>query len=112
MEFLQHFLLGEPLERNGQESAGLMSSFIWNTGAKLSLVTGLDLEWANSFLLEQQALPTTGGSPEANAIRPAGKHYDYDVVSNVAAAYGQFEYALTGQLRAGLGLRAEYVGYD
>ena len=118
--YLRYFAHGVPAalparraaRTNGQESAGLMSTFTWNTGPKTSLVTGLDLEWANSFLLEQQALPTTGGSPAANAIRPAGKHYDYDVVSNVAAAYGQFEYALTGQLHAGLGLRAEYVGYD
>ena len=37
MEFLQHFLLGQPLERNGQESAGVMSSFAWDTGTRTSL---------------------------------------------------------------------------
>ena len=30
MEFLQHFLLGKPLERNGQESAGLMTTLVWD----------------------------------------------------------------------------------
>jgi len=112
MEFLQHFLLGQPLERNGQESAGLMSSVDWNLGQRMSLITGIDLEWADSFLVEDQANPTTGGSPGANAIRPVGLHYDYAVISNVAAAYGQFEYALSDTVHAGAGLRVEYVGYD
>jgi outer membrane receptor protein involved in Fe transport len=112
MEFLQHFLLGQPLERNGQESAGVMSSFTWNTGSRTTLITGVDLEWADAFLLEVQDAPTTDGSPTANAMRPAGKHYDYSVTSNVAAAYGQVEYALTGKLHAGVGLRAEYIHYD
>jgi iron complex outermembrane recepter protein len=112
MEFLQHFLLGQPLERNGQESAGLMTSVDWNLGQRTSLITGIDLEWADSFLVEDQANPTTGGSPGANAIRPVGLHYDYTVISNVAAAYGQFEYALTDTVHAGAGLRVEYVGYD
>ena len=112
MDFLQHFLLGQPVERNGQESAGLMTSFDWDLGERLSLVTGLDLEWADSFLVEDQAGPTTTGSPAANAIRPAGKHYDYTVTSSVAGGYAQLEYALTPTLHAGAGVRVEYVGYD
>jgi iron complex outermembrane receptor protein len=112
MEFLQHFLLGQPLERNGQESAGLMTSANWNLGERVALITGIDLEWADSFLIEDQAEPTTGGSPAANAIRPVGLHYDYTVTSNVAAGYAQFEYAMTESLHAGAGVRVEYVGYD
>jgi iron complex outermembrane recepter protein len=112
MEFLQHFLLGQPLERNGQESAGVMTSFAWDAGERTALITGIDLEWADSFLVQEQDLPTTGGPPAAVAIRPAGKHYDYTVTSNVAAAYGQFEYSFTEQVHAGLGVRAEYVSYD
>ncbi len=112
MDFLQHFLLGKPVERNGQQSFGLISSVDWDAPARVAVVTGVDLEWADSFLLEDQAGPTTGGSPAANASRPAGRHYDYAVVSNVAAAYGQLEYALTESLHVGAGLRVEYVGYD
>ena len=56
--------------------------------------------------------PTTGGSPAANAIRPAGLHYDYSVTSNVAGGYAQLDYALTPSLHAGAGVRVEYVGYD
>jgi outer membrane receptor protein involved in Fe transport len=112
MDFLQHFLLGQPVERNGQESAGLMTSIDWNVGERLSLITGLDLEWADTFLVEDQELPTTTGSPVANAIRPAGKHYDYTVQSSVVGGYAQLEYALTTSLHAGAGVRVEYVGYD
>ena len=112
MDFLQHFLLGQPVERNGQDSVGLMTSVDWDARRRFALVTGLDLEWADSFLVEDQADPTTGGSPAANAIRPAGQHYDYTVISNVAGAYAQLDYALTPSLHVGAGVRVEYVGYD
>jgi iron complex outermembrane recepter protein len=111
MDFLQHFLLGQPVERNGQESAGVMTSFDWELGDRIGLITGLDLEWADSFLVEDQENPTTGGSPAANAIRPAGLHYNYTVTSNVAGAYAQLDYALTDSLHAGAGMRIEYVDY-
>jgi outer membrane receptor protein involved in Fe transport len=112
MEFLQHFLLGQPLERNGQESAGLMSTLTWDSASSWSAAVGADLEWAQSFLYEYQANPTTGGSAAANAIRPQGRHYDYDVDSNVAALYGQVEYRFAERWHLGAGARAEYVAYD
>jgi len=112
MEFLQHFLLGKPLERNGQESAGLMTSLAWSTNHDWSVTTGIDLELADSFLLEAQDAPTTEGSPAANAIRPAGKHYDYEVRSSVAALYGHAERRLSDRWRIAAGLRGEYVAYD
>jgi iron complex outermembrane receptor protein len=112
MDFLQHFLLGKPVERNGQESLGLVTTVDWNVPERLALVTGVDLEWADSFLLEVQDGPTTDGSPAANAARPAGRHYDYSVTSNVAALYGQLEYAVTPAVHVGAGVRVEYVGYD
>jgi len=40
MEFLQHFLPGQPLERNGQDSAGLITSFDWRLHDQLSLDRG------------------------------------------------------------------------
>jgi len=92
MEFLQHFLLGQPVERNGQDSGGLLTSLAWDAAAGLSVITGVDLEIGSSSLVEDQENPTTGGSPPANAIRPAGKHYDYDVRSSVASMYAQGEW--------------------
>lgn len=111
MDFLQHFLLGQPVERNGQDSVGLMSTLHWNRDGRWSASAGLDVERAQSFLVESQANPTTGGSPAANAIRPQGRHYDYDVDSGVAALYGQVDFRFAERWHAGLGARAEYVQY-
>ena len=112
MEFLQHFLLGKPLERNGQESAGVMTSLTWDGDPEWMLVTGADLELAESFLFQAQDGPTTDGTPAANAIRPAGKHYDYTVRSYVVAAYAHGERRFGDRWRTTAGVRAEAVGYD
>jgi outer membrane receptor protein involved in Fe transport len=112
MEFLQHFLIGKPLERNGQQSAGLMSALVWDESENWSATAGVDLEFANSYLLERQDQPATEGSPAANASRPVGKHYDYDVDSWVVAAYAQVERRFAERWSVRAGLRAEYVEYD
>ena len=112
MEFLQHFLLGKPLEKNGQESLGLMSQARWSDADTWSLTAGVDLEYADSFLVEDQDGPTTDGPPPANVVRPAGLHYDYEVRSQVAAVYGQAERRFLERWRVFAGLRAEYVAYD
>ncbi len=90
MDFLQHFLLGQPFEENGQDSGGLMIKSTARQLAGGDLTLGLDAEFAKSFLLQYQDGPTTDGSPAANAIRPAGRHYDYDVDSLVFAGYAQW----------------------
>ncbi len=112
MEFLQHFLLGKPLEKNGQESGGLLLAIDHTGAAGTRWLGGLDLELADTFLLEVQDGPTTDGPPVANAIRPPGRHYDYDVNSGVIAAYGHVERPLATNLTLTAGLRAEYVRYD
>lgn len=110
-EFLQHFLLGQPIERNGQESGGLLASAAWGDVEHWSLITGIDLELGYSTLVEDQENPTTGGTPIANAIRPAGRHYDYDVHSRVVSAYAQGERRFLDRWRIVAGLRGEYVTY-
>jgi len=112
MEFLQHFLIGKPLEHNGQDSGGVLASLSWNSDPDWSAVTGLDLEIARSFLVEDQDGPATDGPPPANAIRPAGLHYDYSVLSYVAAVYAHGERRFGERWRATAGLRAESVTYD
>jgi outer membrane receptor protein involved in Fe transport len=111
-EFEQHFLLGRPIERNGQDSGGLMTSIAWDDVADWSLVAGLDVELGDSTLVEDQALPTTGGTPGASAIRPAGRHYDYDVRSAVASVHAQGERRFLERWRLGAGLRAEWIRYE
>ena len=110
MEFLQHFLLGKPLERNGQSSARLSLSQRGNRGG-LRWNAGSDIEWADGELLETQAGPTLEGSAAARAIRPAGKHYDYDVRAITVGAWLGGELDLTERLALGVDLRADHTQY-
>jgi outer membrane receptor protein involved in Fe transport len=114
MAFLQHFLLGQPVEDNGQDSAGLMLSITRADVAGGELVLGTDAEVAASSLLQFQDGPTTSPSPAANAIRPAGKHYDYEVDSRLLAAYAQWQRPLAPRWSLEVGARLEQVhyGYD
>jgi iron complex outermembrane recepter protein len=112
MDFLQHFLIGKPLEENGQDSLGVLTQLQTVLLKDMQLLTGLDLEFADGFLKETQAGPATDGVPPANAIRPAGKHYDYDVQSQVAALYAQVEQPFAERWKVTGGARFEYVDYD
>lgn len=112
MDFIQHFLIGKPFEENGQESAGVLTSFDIAAFENTRILAGVDLELAQGFLKETQPGPATDGAPAANAIRPAGKHYDYQVDSRVAAAYGQIEQPFAQRWRALGGVRFEHVDYD
>ncbi|HEY7640424.1 MAG TPA: TonB-dependent receptor [Steroidobacteraceae bacterium] len=112
MDFLQHFLIGKPLEENGQDSLGVLTQLQTVVLDDMQVLAGVDLELADGFLKETQAAPATDGSPAANAIRPAGKHYDYDVQSQVAALYGQIEQPFAQRWKLTAGARLEYVDYD
>jgi len=107
MEFLQHFLPGQPLERNGQDSAGLL--FSWSPGGGWG--AGIDMEWADGFLVEFQEHPTQG-SAFLMETRPQGFHYDYDVRMLMLAAWAQLEVNLNDNLNVTAGLRGELLDYD
>lgn len=111
MQFLQHFLLGKPLERNGQRSAALSASLRRPLGAGWVLRAGLDLEASRSELLEIQAGPTTEGSAQARAIRPAGRHYDYVVDGSTQAAYADLRWTFAPRWSVGAALRGETTRY-
>ncbi|MFO0335722.1 MAG: TonB-dependent receptor [Pseudomonadota bacterium] len=111
MDFLQHFLLGQPLEKNGQDSGGVLLG--WSgTAGPLDWRAGLDLELARGRLVEDQARPTTGGSPVANAIRPVGLHYDYVVDARLAAPWAQVDWRPADRWTLTAAVRGEYVRYD
>ncbi len=112
MDFLQHFLLGQPVEDNGQDSAAVLAGWMFPDVAGGELRVGLDAEIADSRLLQRQDGPTTGGSPAANAIRPAGRHYDYAVDSALLAGYAEWRRPLAEAWTLEAGLRAEQVRYD
>jgi iron complex outermembrane receptor protein len=110
MQFLQHFLVGKPLEDNGQDSGGVLAALHVSRGAT-DLTLGAEGELAASSLLELQRGPATDGTPAANAIRPAGRHYDYGVDSRVLAGYLLLGHDLTAALKLDAGARLERVAY-
>jgi iron complex outermembrane recepter protein len=110
MEFLQHFLPGQPLEENGQLSAGVQLTARTGAGGG-ALHYGLDLEAAEGFLEQFQAGEVTGLPPAVAAIRPAGFHYDYEVRAYTTAPWMHWERPLGERWSLGLGLRAERLGY-
>ena len=95
MEFLQHFLPGQPLEENGHVSAGFLS-MLSGQRDRVGWNLGLDLDLADAFVEQTQSGPTTG-SPFLVETRPPGRHYDFDVRSLVLAVYGQADIALTAR---------------
>ncbi len=109
MDFLLHFLPGQPREENGQVSAGYMlfgqRAAIWES----LLSTGVDVELASGFLQQTQDGPTLGFG--ANR-RPEGKQYDYDVWSVMVAPYARWQVPFGERLTGTVGLRLEYMRYD
>jgi len=110
MEFLQHFLPGQPLEENGQWSGGVIAR--WRNGGEvLSWTLGTHLEYADTWLEQTQDGPTAG-TPFLVETRPPGVHYDYDVTSTLAAAFYDLAWHLHPDLDLVHSLRLESVRYD
>lgn len=108
MEFLQHFLPGKPLERNGQVSAGLQydgedpaSGWSW----------GADAELFRGDLSQVQDGPADGPPPVAG-IRPAGAHYDYVVDGQRLGGYLARELTFGDDWRLRGGVHADWIRYD
>lgn len=112
MTFLRHFVPEQSLERNGQDSAGVLVSHDWRAPGTGSLITGLDLEYTRGFLEETQDEPLTEGPEFLQETRPAGAHYDYDVDAALVSPYVHSEQPLGANWRITAGLRAEYLQYD
>lgn len=110
MEFLQHFLPGQPLEENGHTSAGVMAS-VTTSGERHTSIAGMDLEWSDVGLTETQFGPAEG-SDFLVETRPEGLHYDFEVRGVSVAPYLQIDIELADALTLGIGLRAEYTRYE
>lgn len=111
MEFLQHFIPGQPREDNGQVSGGMIGT--WLQPWRGSVVTfGLDLEYMDGFIKQFQDEALDGGSDFLNETLPQGWHYDFDVNSITIAPYGQIEVPFAANWRLLAGLRLEYLRYD
>lgn len=110
MRFLQHFLPGQPLEKNGQLSAGMQLTAHTSAGGG-RLHYGLDLEIAEGYLEQFQADEAANLPPALAATRPPGFHYDYEVQARSAAPWIHWERPLAERWTLGLGLRAERLHY-
>jgi len=111
MEFLMHFLPGQPLEENEQSSIGIQNGFYFNEGSDLEIIAGADFEYTRGSLKQTQAKPTEGSLFLRTTI-PSGKQYDYDVNSVMAAAFVQGDWAISSKLHFLGGARLEYMQYD
>ncbi|WP_444945051.1 TonB-dependent receptor [Microbulbifer sp. ZKSA006] len=97
MDFLQHFLPGDPLEKNGQKSIGVQSVYRVSLVDSVALAFGLDFEYTDSFLKQSQ---------------DKVKHYDYQVDALTISPYMYADWRLTDILSVTLGLRYEVMDYD
>jgi outer membrane receptor protein involved in Fe transport len=111
MDFSQHFLIGKPIEHNAQTSYMVTGALFLPRG-DLTTRIALDAEVAATELTEFQAGPATDGAPPANAIRPAGYHYDYSVDSATVGGTLALDYRFSDKLRATAALRVDTTNYD
>jgi iron complex outermembrane recepter protein len=111
MEFLQHFIPGQPLERNGHHSAGVQWLAERTVQGSGRVIIGTDLEYADISVLQVQDQPLAGPIPALNETRPAGRHYDFTVVATTAAAFLHLEAPIAASWRITSGLRAETTRY-
>jgi iron complex outermembrane receptor protein len=104
MQFLQHFLPWQPVEKNGQDSVGLRLQLNGDE-ERLRWQSGIDVDLTRGWLREVQ-------DRDFSPNQPAGVHYDYTVDALSAAAFGQVRYELTPRWHLEAGLRLEYNRYD
>ena len=109
MAFLQHFLPGQPLEKNAQTSAGVQ--VVLQGEGRWQWAAGAVLERFDGRLSERQDAPTQG-SAFLVTTRPAGTHYDYYVAGTTVAAFYDARIPLLPQLALVASARAERNRYD
>ena len=109
MDFKMHFLPGKPLEENSHKSLGLQTMYQGSIGNH-SMTVGLDLEITEGELSEFQNAPDVSFGPRL--AYPTGAHYDYDIESQIIAAFVNFEWYLTEKTKLVTGIRGEKVNYE
>jgi iron complex outermembrane recepter protein len=104
MEFLQHFLAWQPVEKNAHDSLGLRTT-VHTDAASVRWVNGVDMEYTDATLKETQ-------DEDFSPNQPAGVHYDYQVGATVAALYSQVRTQYDSPWEFDAGVRFEYTNYD
>ncbi|NQV69517.1 MAG: TonB-dependent receptor [Pseudohongiella sp.] len=111
MNFLQHFLPGEPTEDTEHRSLGVQTAAYRELSNGADLAIGFDAESTEGSLKQTQENPTTGSFFIRNSI-PQGKHYDYDVDARQMAAFINYQQSFDNGWDMSLGLRIEDMDYD
>jgi outer membrane receptor protein involved in Fe transport len=104
MDFLQHYLAWQPVEKNGHDSVGLRTVVQTNADS-LRWLNGVDLEYTDGMLKETQ-------QDDYSPSIPAGVHYDYRVDASNAAIYSQIRTQWESPWELDSGVRLEYTNYD
>jgi iron complex outermembrane receptor protein len=105
MEFLMHFLPGQPLEENGQQSFGLQTSHHYYAAKNIEILSGIDLEVSEGYLKQTQA-------SAASPIFPVGKQYDFDVDVTLISPFTQLKYFINDSNLVSFGIRLERLDYE
>ena len=111
MNFLQHFIAGQPWEENSQTSGGLLVTRAWD-GEAFQFRAGADAELMSGSLEEFQNRPLTTSTPFNNAVRPQGTHYDFDVDSQLLAGHYDLSWSFAPDYRLIHSARIERLRYD
>ena len=106
-----HFLPGQPVESNGQVSAGVQTNYQFSGAQGWTINTGVDVELTDAFLRQTQ-YGSTQGSAFLVATIPQGKQYDYQVYATQASYFVDVDWPLAQDLWLSTGLRYEHMAYD
>lgn len=109
MNFIQHFLPGQPTEDFEHRSLGAQFSAYRSLDNGASLALGIDGEDTAGRLLQYQRQPVGGF---LGTILPVGRHYDFDVDAQQLGVFAAYEQPLSDALTLSLGLRVEEINYD
>ena len=112
MNFIQHYLPGQPIEKNKQTSSGINFFMDVNSFINHKLSFGINLEIANIDLEEFQPEELTSPNAFNNAVRPQGFHYDFAVNTNLVAMFLSHEFLTKDDFKIFSNFRLERLNYD
>lgn len=105
MRFLMHFLPSKAVEENHHWSIGAQSAIYADIKHSSSLIGGVDWEYTEGSLKEEQFIPTRFSFTQ-------GVHYDYSVRALSVSPFVQARIGLTPVLEAVVGGRLDWTLYD
>ena len=112
MNFIQHYLPGQPIEKNKQTSSGINFFMDVNSFINHKLSFGINLEIANIDLEEFQPEELTSPNAFNNAVRPQGFHYNFAVNTNLVAMFLSHEFLTKDDFKIFSNFRLERLNYD